>query len=115
MKNIEENGRKIFLDKNGNISTTVVKGNILSIFHFILKNTEKFFTGKNELGKFEGLIYGKGMFHQNSVVVIPFSSYYYQDCHLSVFSRLNQISFIKKDSCAISLLSLLSSTTWNLC
>ena len=60
MKNGEENGRKIFFDKKGNISTSVVNGNVTSNFSFYFKDTEEFFTGKqNELKLFEGLIYGR--------------------------------------------------------
>jgi hypothetical protein len=74
IKNGEENGRKIFLDKNGNLSTAVVNEGVLSNFSFYFKNDEEFFTGKkNELGLFEGVIYGK---NEGDIRVGTFNSNY---------------------------------------
>ena len=74
IKNGEENGRKIFLDKNGNLSTAVVNGGILSNFSFYFQKDEEFFTGKkNELGLFEGVIYGK---NEGDIRVGTFNSNY---------------------------------------
>ena len=60
-KNGYEDGRKIILDKTGDIiSTFFEKGEPTFVFSMYIKSNESFFTGKKrEDGGFEGVLYGK--------------------------------------------------------